>query len=299
MKVLTLIFIVLLAFAYAESEECKLKGITSAKKIFKESCMLKAIKQKGVLPKCDLPIWKPVGKLCCKDCPKGYLTVGKLCIEKCPKGMIDAGEKCKKPEEYTRKGFTCEEKCKKEAEVKRCEKFDELFYPECKKGFHPVGCCLCVPDCPETPNTFVKKVIKRICKKPECKKDEVLFKGKCYPKCPKKFDGKGPICWAKECPKGRERCGFFCVKPGCDLCNRHTNKVLKEVGFLIRFLQPKSGSNFFVDKVEVKKHAKNKCKDLSPKKKAKCLKKINKLLKVIPNKKAGKWFKMEICPLKP
>ncbi len=82
------------------------------------------------------------GALCYPKCRAGYHAVGCcICSPSCPSGFQDIGVSCKKPAiespgkipqncgpNYQRNGLLC--------------------YPKCRAGFHPVGCCICSPDCP-------------------------------------------------------------------------------------------------------------------------------------------------------
>ena len=331
MKIQALIFVVLLAFAYAESaievlpgkpivnakydehhehrehhehhkhpdhKKCKIKGFKSAEEILeKDRCLLRVFEQRGEEGWCPKEFEK-IGNYCYKKCPKGFKTVGKICIEECKKGLIDQGEYCKKPETYERKCYPCDkkEKCEEDSETGKCEKFGDKHCVACKPGYHPVGCCLCVPDCKKCPKEYKKKIIKREHTKLFCKDHLKLFRRKCYPKCKRGFHGKGPLCFPK-CPKGLIKCGWFCVKPKCFLCNGHTDKVLKEVGHLLLFLEGHH-NEFKLNLKDIIKHAEKKCKDLSPKKKKLCEAKIFKLVKLLPGKHRGKWSKMEVCKVK-
>ena len=298
MRILVLIFAIAFALAVTHDDKCHKKGLKDGGDCFKDACMLKAIKQKGEKPTCKKG-WKLIGGYCYDKCPKGYKTVGKVCIEECKKCLIDEGDKCVEPKSYSRKpGYPCDKKeeCEEHSETEKCEKFGNKYYPTCKKGWHPVGCCICVPDCPVCKG-YIKKIIKRARERPTCKPKTYLVKGKCYPKCPKGLQGKGHLCW-EECPEGKEQCGFFCVVPKCCKCNRDTDRVLKELGLFILFIQ-NDGKPMVLDKALIKKHWEEKCKDLSKEKKEACEDKIERLLELIPGKVKGKDFVIDVCKARP
>jgi len=276
---------------------CKGKGFWSAKKIIKKSCLIESYPRKCFEPhKCEKDE-ELIGHKCYPKCKGGYKTVGLTCVQECPKKLIDKGDFCKKPEIYKRTpGFPCNKKheCEEKSKTGLCEKFEELYYQKCKHGYHPVGCCICVPDCKKYPEGFKKHIYKRVGHLPKCEKDTKLVNGKCCPKCKKGFKGYGPLCYG-ECPRGLERCGVFCVKPGCILCNTHTNHVLMEVGLLIRYLIPGSAKEIKLNKKKIREHAVKKCLKLGKKKAERCLMKLKKLMKVIPKGKSGKPFELKKC----
>lgn len=94
-----------------------------------------------------------------------------------------------------------------------CKEGDEMngsmCYPKCRTGFHPVGCCVCSPDCPAgwtDDGAFCRRA--GYCD-PNEDKDGAL----CYPKCRDGFSGAGPVCW-KSCPAGYKDLGAFCSRGG-------------------------------------------------------------------------------------
>jgi hypothetical protein len=65
----------------------------------------------------------------------------------CPPGFRNDGSFCAKPAPYGRgAGYVSKNACLKHAND--CERNLLLWYPVCKSGYHPVGCCICSPDCP-------------------------------------------------------------------------------------------------------------------------------------------------------
>ena len=309
MKIQALFLLVLIAFALAEPHpECPEKGFKSAKEIIDGSCLIKSYHRgKGIRPEVCERDEELVDHVCLKKCREGFKTFGTLCIKECEKGLIDTGDFCKKPELYKRECFPCDQKkkCIEKSPTSRCEKFDEKFCETCKKGFHPVGLLVCVPDCKGCPPEHKKEIYPRTPgHKPECPRELELSRGLCYHHCKPKFNGVGPICW-EDCPKDLERCGFFCVKPGCAWCTIHTDHVLKEVGMMIELLLPGSHKGHHrghhrdnrdilkLKKAELIAKAEKKCSKLKGEKIEKCIKKFIKLIEVIPNKTP--FFKLRIC----
>jgi hypothetical protein len=71
-----------------------------------------------------------------------------VCWQNCPGGFRDDGAFCAKPGPYGRgAGYALwdEGKCRRQNGA--CEKSGLIWYPKCRAGFHPVGCCVCSPDC--------------------------------------------------------------------------------------------------------------------------------------------------------
>jgi hypothetical protein len=152
--------------------------------------------------------------LLCYDKPKpNYDMVAGVAWQKCPPGFTDTGAHCLKPSSYGRGvGYALwnEQKCNNENK-QGCEKSGLMWYPKCKEGFHPVGCCVCSPNCPKgwtdigvscQKGTYVTPPIT-----PKCGKDQVNDAGLCYKKCGDGQYGVGPVCY-KRCPLGTMPCGF-------------------------------------------------------------------------------------------
>lgn len=141
--------------------------------------------------------------LCYPKCAAGYTGVGPVCYQGCPNGYTNNGLFCAKPASYGRgTGYALwnEDKCKSE-NPQGCEKNGLLWYPNCAKNFHAVGCCVCSPDCPDGMNDIgvscAKKTYGRGVGKPihACPAGQELEAGLCYPPCPPGFRGVGPVCW--------------------------------------------------------------------------------------------------------
>jgi hypothetical protein len=94
-----------------------------------------------------------------------------------------------------------------------CKEGDEIngamCYPKCRTGFHPVGCCVCSPDCPAGWTDDGATCRRAGYCDPNEDRDGAL----CYPKCRDGFSGAGPVCW-KSCPDGYKDLGAFCSRGG-------------------------------------------------------------------------------------
>lgn len=97
--------------------------------------------------------------LCYPKCAAGMKGVGPVCWHSCPSGWTDYGVGCSKPAPYGRGvGYPWKfgdafnnngmlARCTR-ANSQGCEMYGAIAYPRCRAGFHPVGCCICSPDCP-------------------------------------------------------------------------------------------------------------------------------------------------------
>ncbi|KDO19530.1 hypothetical protein SPRG_15278 [Saprolegnia parasitica CBS 223.65] len=163
------------------------------------------------------------GALCYPKCKEGYEKVG-CCI--CRKkgcsgaeGVHDIGVSCTKPKAYGRGvGYALwnQDKCVAE-NPQGCEKNGLMWYPKCKAGFHPFGCCICTPDCPagtHDDGAFCRKdhygrgVGKA---RLGCEAGKEKSGLMCYPPCADKYKGKGPMCWPKCGGATPFGCGLFCT----------------------------------------------------------------------------------------
>ena len=76
-----------------------------------------------------------------------------------------------------------------------------MWYPKCRSGYKPIGCCICSPICQNGQTDIgiscAKKSYGRGAGKPMiCKSSEEQDGALCYPKCKNKGDnGVGPVCW--------------------------------------------------------------------------------------------------------
>jgi hypothetical protein len=146
------------------------------------------------------------GGLCYPKCKEGYEAIGCcICRKKGCEGLsTDIGVSCAKPKAYGRgAGYVLwnHGKCVRESGGE-CERNGLLWYPKCKPGYHPVGCCVCSPDCPEGYRDDGAFCVKDSygrgggITRPGCADGHELDGGLCYPTCPNGFNGMGPVCWA-------------------------------------------------------------------------------------------------------
>ncbi len=155
--------------------------------------------------------------LCYPVCGPGYYGVGPVCWQACPPGFVDTGLDCLKPAPYGRgTGWWTQARCEA-GTGGACEEWGGLWYPVCAPGFHPVGCCVCSPDCPAgmtdvgvscQKNTYGRGVgrVPAIC--PAGQEDDA---GLCYPVCADGYSGVGPVCW-QNCPPDMRDTGVDCLK---------------------------------------------------------------------------------------
>ena len=72
-----------------------------------------------------------------------------------------------------------------------------ICYKKCKSGFHPVGCCICSPDCPKDwtdDGATCRKAGK-------CLSNQEHQGALCYSNCQQGYKGDGPVCW-QQCLDG-------------------------------------------------------------------------------------------------
>ena len=152
------------------------------------------------------------GLLCYPKCNEGFSGNGPVCWGSCPSGFTDIGAFCQKPAAYGRgAGYAIWSKgaCQHDHGADNCEQWGLLWYPKCKAGFHPAGCCICSPDCPkgwsDTGSGCTKPSYGRgageilamgVCA-PGLEKDPTG--ALCYPACKSGFHMVGPVCW-QNCP---------------------------------------------------------------------------------------------------
>lgn len=155
--------------------------------------------------------------LCYKNCAADERGIATFCYKNCPQGLPDNGLYCEKRGEYGRgAGYPIwdEGRCNKD-NPQGCEKSGLIWYPKCKPGYAPFGCCLCKPACPQG-----WEDIGVSCKKPnyarevlpltECPAGTERNGALCYPICKNDFAGNGPVCWQR-CPSQQSwDCGAAC-----------------------------------------------------------------------------------------
>ncbi|RHY28127.1 hypothetical protein DYB32_006230, partial [Aphanomyces invadans] len=180
------------------------------------------------------------GALCYPRCKEGYEKVG-CCI--CRKkgcsgveGVTDIGVSCTKPAAYGRGvGYALwqEDKCKNE-NGGTCEKYGLIWYPQCRSSFHPVGCCICSPDCPAgtiDDGAFCRKDwysvgvgVSRL----GCPAGKEQSGALCYPPCSGTLIGAGLFCVPKCNGATPFHCGLFCTSSAIT-CSTSSIKVAGSV----------------------------------------------------------------------
>jgi hypothetical protein len=88
------------------------------------------------------------GAVCYPRCKEGYEGKGPVCWQRCPDGFPDRGLVCGKRNYSRGAGYALWDKGKCQREHGSCELSGAVYYPKCRPGFRPVGCCDCWPDCP-------------------------------------------------------------------------------------------------------------------------------------------------------
>lgn len=148
---------------------------------------------------------------CYDPCKTGYFGEDPpaACYQRCPAEFTQDGRFCAKPAAYGRgAGYIITDKAKCERENPGgCEQDGLLFYPKCREGFHPAGCCICSPNCPSGMTDIgVSCVADEQIRKPRranCPAGVEKDAGLCYPKCAAGFVGVGPVCWSSGCSPTR------------------------------------------------------------------------------------------------
>jgi hypothetical protein len=86
---------------------------------------------------------------------------------------------------------------------------DSMCYPKCSHGFHPVGCCVCSPNCSDgwtDDGAFCRKA-------GSCPSNKDHSGALCYDKCTDGYHGVSNVCWER-CPAGYIDNGAFCSTGG-------------------------------------------------------------------------------------
>jgi len=155
-------------------------------------------KGEGKLPSTCPPGMENNVGLCYPPCRSGFYGVMTQCIEHCPQGFRNDGYFCYKPSSYGRGGgYVVWDggKCNHDHRDTGCEKSGAMWYPRCRSGFNPVGCCVCSPHCPSGMTDIgiscAKHVYNRgVGKIPNCADDEDYIAGLCYKRKGPDFDYK-------------------------------------------------------------------------------------------------------------
>ena len=158
--------------------------------------------------------------LCYASCGADWRGEATVCYQDCPDGFRDDGLYCGKPEPYGRgTGYVAWDLkvCEANHGKGNCETWGAMHYPKCKENYHPTGCCVCSPDCPDG-----WEDIGVSCKKPArdrgvglavdtCPPGSERNGALCYPLCKDGYSGAGPVCWS-HCPEGYIDDGATCRK---------------------------------------------------------------------------------------
>ena len=152
---------------------------------------------------------------CISPCPSGSsypdIVLTNMCKKNCPNGWASSSIDCFKPSVYGRgAGYGWRfwdpswawNTCTRE-NSQGCEGWG-ILYPKCSNGFHPVGCCICSPDCPaDTSDKGAlcgRNILSYTTRNPvQCDNNQYINAGLCYPTCPSDFP---------------EQCGALCVVSG-------------------------------------------------------------------------------------
>lgn len=160
--------------------------------------------------------------LCYPKCLSGYENIGSNICRKIGCGGLvgatDIGVSCQKPEAYGRgAGYAIFEESRCIHENNSCELWGLLYYPRCRDGFSPVGCCICSPNCPSEYTDDGA-----YCRKPSygrgvgvsrlgCEINKQYDAGLCYTPCTNNRIGVGPLCWNGCGGENSVECGIFCT----------------------------------------------------------------------------------------
>lgn len=199
----------------------------------------------------DGPDGKPMEKInvagfipaCYEKCDENQGRRLLDCVGDCPKGWRDDGDFCRLAEYGRGSGYNphigyTKAVCEKHWPTYGCEHAPEggwFWYPTCRPGWKPIGCCICAPDvnnaiCKkevgENSYAFADSCAKHITrtslrpKRIGCPANlPVMDAGLCYKKCTDSTaQGIGPVCWHKppetwvECGMGAASSKMTCAK---------------------------------------------------------------------------------------
>jgi hypothetical protein len=160
--------------------------------------------------------------LCYVKCNNGYSGDGPVCWGICPSDFKDIGISCSKIKDYGRgSGYVTKRLCERSdargAKENGCEKYLDLWYPKCDKGFKSFGCCICNQECPSGFKDEGKFCLKPTYKRgagtvpDKCEDDKDEDAGLCYDKCAPRFKGVATTCWGV-CGGETTDSGTFCTK---------------------------------------------------------------------------------------
>jgi hypothetical protein len=107
-------------------------------------------------------------------------------------------------------------RCEADIGQGNCEKYGLMYYPKCRPGFYPIGCCICRPPAPDCFGLGMNGNLDLSCGKKiiigdpismDCTNGQIYDAGLCYDKCQTGFYGIGPVCW-KAPPSNWVECGM-------------------------------------------------------------------------------------------
>ncbi|XP_037050931.1 uncharacterized protein LOC119084889 [Bradysia coprophila] len=191
-----------------------------------------------------------VASLCYPRCQNGYENIGSnICRKIGCDGLIgatDIGVSCEKPPAYGRGAgyiFTDQQTCIRENGS--CEMWGAMWYPTCRFGYSPFGCCICSPNCPRE---YIDDGA--FCQKPSygrgvgvsrlgCASGLQYDAGLCYIPCPSDRNGVGPLCWSRCGGQTPVECGIFCTS-SAEKC---ADITLQIVGSAVRVAANLAGTN--------------------------------------------------------
>jgi hypothetical protein len=166
----------------------------------------------------------------------------------------DDGEFCRLPEYGRGFGYFRKRICEQE-NPRGCEQdnlvggITQLWYPKCRGGFKPVGCCICAPAVdsavckrmlgPES-SAFLDSCKKPIARawgqKPACGPGTEPSGLLCYPKCPEHSSPVGPVCWYEPPTVERKKwvqCGMGAAKDDATCAEKTTDQVFSALKLIV------------------------------------------------------------------
>jgi len=191
-----------------------------------------------------------IGLFCyqkCQNVGPNTKRFGFDCHSVCPKALTDTGLFCRASEYGRGAGYASwnEKKCNDE-NTQGCEKSLAMWYPKCKAGFHPFGCCICRPEIPKCGSNGLLQGVDLDCTKamnvgaPRCGQCSggkemngglITYDGEggqcglCYKPCPSTMKGVGPVCWGGP-PTGWVSCGMGAAETTEDCTTSVKGQVL-------------------------------------------------------------------------
>lgn len=120
-----------------------------------------------------------------------------------------------------------------------------LYYPTCRSGFSPFGCCVCSPNCPSEYTDDGAH-----CRKPSygrgvgvsrlgCETNKQYDAGLCYTPCTNNRFGVGPLCWSRCSGENSVECGIFCTSSAA----KCASITLKIIGQAVKVAANIAGTN--------------------------------------------------------